>query len=488
MGRRNLQTLAGHGRGQIVQQSRPIPAIDFDHRMSARRQFVADHPGRHLENGGAIGQARAFSGQLLIQPHLTGQDFFHILGDIGQPMGFGHRAAVGGLHPKGIQRHAVGQSGDAGIDDIDAAQGHGSGDFREQTGMVAHIDGDFRRPARQILAIGDGQWDAGLQRLRDQFGMIDMTARIVGDPIAGIAQGHMGVDGLVAPSPGLQFTAQGFDGGTAAGLGFRRQIAGHGFFRPQIQFPQQARLPGVPHRRTYRPDIGHGQQHQKAQPFGALDLADEIADGLGIVDIPFECCIAHQQMIAHQPGHGFGLGRVQTQQRPPFIGHFGPQYRMVAVAAFGHIMEKHRQIQNVSAVNLVDDRGGQRQGLGQGAIFDGMQHPHRLDGVLVHRIDVIHVVLHLGHHPAEFRNQPSQNPGFVHMAQRHFRVFGTGQHLHEQFHGFRLPPHLGIDQPQMTMHQIQGVGMNIQPIFQRRMEQTDHRQGIGLELAVIDHI
>ena len=88
---------------------------------------------------------------------------------------------------------------------------------------------------------------------------------------------------------------------------------------------------------------------------------------------------------------------------------------------------------------------GQGQVLGQLPRFDPGHHADRSDGVLVHRIDVIHVVLHLRDHPAKIGNEPAEHPGFVQTAQGGFHIFAASEHFHEQPPGFRVGAHGTVD-------------------------------------------
>src|SRR6185312_3875738 len=61
------------------------------------------------------------------------------------------------LHPERVERHAVRQRQDLGVDDVGAGQGERAGDAREQPGMVGGIERDLGNGAAQIDARVDGE-------------------------------------------------------------------------------------------------------------------------------------------------------------------------------------------------------------------------------------------------------------------------------------------------------------------------------------------
>ena len=81
------------------------------------------------------------------------------------------------------------------------------------------------------------------------------------------------------------------------------------------QRPQQGPLPVVPHARADRADVDDGQDQQQPQPLRALHLVDEILDRLGVGEVALERGRRQQQMIAHQPRDGLGLGWVEAEAR-----------------------------------------------------------------------------------------------------------------------------------------------------------------------------
>ena len=68
---------------------------------------------------------------------------------------------------------------------------------------------------------------------------------------------------------------------------------------------------------------------------------------------------------------------------------------MVAAASLGDVVQQHRDIERAAGLQLLDDARGDRRHIRQFAPLQGVEHPDRLDRVLVDGEDVIGVELHL---------------------------------------------------------------------------------------------
>jgi hypothetical protein len=77
-----------------------------------------------------------------------------------------------------------------------------------------------------------------------------------------------------------------------------------------------------------------------------LHLGREGGDGLGIVEVALEGGIAHQQMIANQPGDLLRLLLAEAEPRAKAQGEIGPQLRVIAAAPLGDVMQQHREIEH----------------------------------------------------------------------------------------------------------------------------------------------
>ena len=248
-----------------------------------------------------------------------------------------------------------------------------------------------------------------------------------------------------------------------------------------IEVAQQLPLPAVPDARPHRTDIDHGQAQQQAQPLGALHHFDEIEDGLVIGQVALEGGGRHQQVITHQPGDGLGLRGGQAQARAEMLRHFRTQYAVVAAAPLGDVMQQHRDIEHPARQYLAHQLGRQRMIGRQFAFLDPGQQADGADGMLVHRIMMVHVELHLRHDAAEIGDEPTEHGGLVHPAQHRFRVARAGQHIHEGGIGARVLAHLGGNQASVAAGRAHRARMNLQPMPVGHGENLDQADRIGLE-------
>ena len=125
----------------------------------------------------------------------------------------------------------------------------------------------------------------------------------------------------------------------------------------------------------------------------------------------------------------------------------------------------------------MDDGAGQAVIRLQIALFNAGDQPDGANGVLVHRVMVVHVILHLRHHAAEIRHEAAKHPGFVHPSQHGFRVVPAGQHCQEQRIGGLVAAHAIIDQHGIARRLPHGQRVDGQlfPIRQREHFQQPHR-------------
>ena len=100
-------------------------------------------------------------------------------------------------------------------------------------------------------------------------------------------------------------------------------------------------------------DVGHGQHQQQPQALHRLHRRSEGLDGLGIVDIALEGGVAHQQVIQHQPGDLLGLLIAEAQPRAQLLGDLGAEFRMIAAAALGDVVQQHGEIEHAAREHLM---------------------------------------------------------------------------------------------------------------------------------------
>ena len=81
------------------------------------------------------------------------------------------------------------------------------------------------------------------------------------------------------------------------------------------QFAEQLPFPAVPRAGPDCANVYRGQDGKVPQAFDALHLAAEILDRLGIGEIALLRGVAHQQVIAYQPGNQLGLALRKSEAR-----------------------------------------------------------------------------------------------------------------------------------------------------------------------------
>ena len=484
MGAGDLQAEPGQRRGDIVEEPRAVAAVDLDHRVVGAGLVVHQHARRHLEDAGAAGQAAAahdlqFPGR--VQP--SRQRVLDALPKPFQAFRIVERAAAGVLDGEGVQCHAVGEGEDLGIDDGGGAKGHGPGDAGEETRVVGGVNDDFRDRAGRIDVGFDMQLQSAAFRLAHQVGVADVGIGVEAQPVIRVAPPDVFLDFRRVPAgkPVAQGRLGVFHAGGAALGG---DVAGHLFLGAPVEFPQQRRLPAVPDAGPDGADVGHGQDQQQPQPFRGLDRGDEVADRFQVVDIALERRRAHQQMVAHQPRDRFRFPVIEAQPRAKLFGDAGADLGMVAAPALGDVVKQQRQIEYPARLHLGDRRGGHRVVVRQFALFDAVQDADGADGVLVHRIDMVHVVLHLGDDAPEIGNETPEDAGLVQALERRFGILVRGQDLHEQAVGFGIGPQPPVDQFQALGDQAQRVGMDIEPVALGLVEQAQQLDGVLDERVV----
>ena len=262
----------------------------------------------------------------------------------------------------------------------------------------------------------------------------------------------------------------------AAGIGARKRRVGL-----VIERAQELALPAVPDARPDRADVGGGHDQQQAQALGRLDHLGDVAHRLGIVGVALERGSAEQQMMAHQPRHGLHLLGAEAEPWPGPLDQARADLGMIAAAALAEVVEQHGDVQLGARQKIRHQAGGERQLVDRQAVLDLMQHVDRLDGVLVDRVDVVEAVLHLGDHAAELRQEPAEQAGLVHPAQRGRGILARGEHGHEQGVRRRVLAHVRVDPSQILGHRAQRLGVDVELPLLGQLEQAEHRQRLALE-------
>ena len=272
----------------------------------------------------------------------------------------------------------------------------------------------------------------------------------------------------------------GLDRLDALGAAARQRAARQNLLGGVIELAQQRRLPAVPHVGTDGADVADREDQQQAKPFRRLHQLGEALDGLRVHQVALKRRRRHGEVIAHQPGNGFGLGRAQTEPRAELQRHVGAQYRMVAAAALGDVVQQHREIEHRPRQDLVHHVRRQRVIFLEAARLDLRQQADGADGVLVDSVRVVHVVLGLRHDAPEVRHEAAEHARLVETPERRLRVLARRQHLHEEAVGLWIAAQL-VEQADILRDQPQRRGMDIEAVFLGDMEQPQDGNRILLE-------
>ena len=187
MGGGDLHALAADRRGHVMQQPRPVAAIHFDDGVGIARVVVDDDPRRHRHRAqprrlpphlpDLIGQAQTARERLLDKHRKPRQAMRLVEG-----------GTRGILHPKCVQRRAIGHGVDARIHDRRTSDRERTRDTAEQAGMVGAIDRHLGHAARFQHAGAHGQRRLAIRRLTHHRRMAGVGLRVEAEPVAGVAE------------------------------------------------------------------------------------------------------------------------------------------------------------------------------------------------------------------------------------------------------------------------------------------------------------
>ena len=86
----------------------------------------------------------------------------------------------------------------------------------------------------------------------------------------------------------------------------------------------------------------------------------DVEDGLGVVDVSLEGCLAQQEVVQDEPGDGLGLFHVEAELRADPCRDLGAQDGVVAAAAFGYVVQEHGHVEGAAGLQVLDEAAGDR--------------------------------------------------------------------------------------------------------------------------------
>ena len=182
----------------------------------------------------------------------------------------------------------------------------------------------------------------------------------------------------------------------------------------------------------------------------------------------------------------------RPRQAQPFAG--GPGRARAGLllaagqAALARVVQQHGQEEDVLLLDLRHQGGGQGMLVGHAPAGDVGDHAHGPQGVLVHRIGVVHVELHLGDDASELRQIAPQHARLGHQGQRPLGIAAAGQDIQEDLRRLGVPPHLRADETERPGGGGEGVGVQVEVPPVGDLEQPQQVQRIGLEHLRPGHV
>ena len=194
--------------------------------------------------------------------------------------------------------------------------------------------------------------------------------------------------------------------------------------------------------------------------------------------------MAHQQVIEDQPGDQLGLVLVQAEARTQLARHLRAEDGMVPLAALGDVVKQCGDICDAARIDLVDEAGCARMVRFQLALLDLAEQADGADGVLVHRVVVVHVELHLSVDLAEIGHEAAEHAGLVHPAQDRFGIVPAAQQVEEQSVGARVFAHGIVDQFRIACRLPHGFGVDFEVFRLGDLEDLDQPDRVLAEVIV----
>ena len=255
-----------------------------------------------------------------------------------------------------------------------------------------------------------------------------------------------------------------------------------------MKIAQQLRLPVVPGARTYTPDVADRQHGQQVEPFPGLNRLCKVAHRAGFRQVALLGHVSHQEMVADKP-----LDRLYVTLREPessrgLAGDMCSEDRVVLLAPLSDVVQQERRVEDLSVDASFQDAACHRQFLDQFAAFDPCQVRDALDGVLVHRVVVVHVELHHRHDGLEFRNKCREHAEFVHAPERSLGVPVFKKRIEENPVCFGRPAHFVVNQVEVRRDQPHCVRMDQVARAQRFFEYPQQVKLVRQKGALIGNV
>ena len=163
-----------------------------------------------------------------------------------------------------------------------------------------------------------------------------------------------------------------------------------------VQFPQQGPLPFGPRIGRNSRQVGVRNQVERPQPFLVGEQTGELGDHLVVVEIAPPRNHHHVLVVLHEEAQHGSFLLVQPHPLAQFLGHLNAACDVVVALPLAHIVQEHREKQQIAARTLGEDI--RHAPLLLTECFQIFQRNQR---VLINRVDVVNVVLDQAGQPLE---------------------------------------------------------------------------------------
>ncbi len=210
---------------------------------------------------------------------------------------------------------------------------------------------------------------------------------------------------------------------------------------------EQLAFPRVPDLRARAADVGHRQQVERDEPTFRPDDAGELADDVGIGEVPLLRDRRHGEVVLDQE-----LDERDVLAREPVRAREAPRVdpaepRVVAAAALGDVVEDRRDVEEPVALEVGGEPAAERVLVRELDHREPPQVAHDHQDVLVDGIHVEEVVLHLTDDLAEGGEVAAEDPVLVHAPQLVHQAPRLPQDGEESGAVRRVGPEPAVDPP-----------------------------------------
>ena len=370
-----------------------------------------------------------------------------------------------------------------GVNDAEGCLVKVAADAGKQIGLVWCVDQHLQAFANGGTARAHHR-RGGLHVARELFGVPGDVGGVVAHKVAHVQRG---------PQRLVRFKGQGVERQVDQGVALAAFYFGVGVGRAAtehahgvaVQVFEQLALPGVPHLGRGTADVGHGEQVQGGEIALVTHALGKFGDHRAVAQVRLLRNPAHGQVFSDQKfdqRRVLSIDAVLLAKAPRL---HTAQFRMVAAAPFGNVVEECCHIQQPG---LVPARGQLRAKRVFVRMLDDKEAPHiaqHRQDVLVHRVDVEQVVLHLPDDAPKHPQIAPQHRGLVHQAHGVGDAAGLHQDGHKGGAVDRVAAKAAVHQAARVVQGAQGAGGQTLDAYRGLIQQKGFQNRVRLALVQV---